>query len=81
MTKKGKSDKTTEIQPKTQPWIPLKKGLIVVGIVSIFLAIWVAWQTSASLPLGESILWGFIFGLSVWGVFGLFLLINRFFRR
>ncbi len=64
-----------------QPWIPFKTGLIVVGVVSVLLAIWTVITSNPELPLLERILWGVVFGFSIWLVFFFFLLINRLLRR
>jgi hypothetical protein len=51
------------------------------GIVSIGLAAWTAYQVSGDRPLMESILWGAVFGGSLWLVFFGFMLFNRWLRR
>ncbi|HUV15189.1 MAG TPA: hypothetical protein VMW28_01330 [Pelolinea sp.] len=64
--KNNKQEK--EIQRK--PWIPRKTGLVAMTIVSIALALWVGWQVVATEQnIGKGILWGLIFGGSIWLVF------------
>ena len=64
--KNNKQEK--EIQRK--PWIQWKTGLVAMTIVSIALAIWVAWQVIVTEDnIGKGILWGLIFGGSTWLVF------------
>ena len=64
--KNNKQEK--EIQRK--PWIQWKTGLVAMTIVSIALAIWVAWQViAAEQNIGKGVLWGLIFGGSTWLVF------------
>jgi peptidoglycan biosynthesis protein MviN/MurJ (putative lipid II flippase) len=63
------------------PWISMHSGLIVMGIVSIGLSIWTSFQITSDLSILQKILWGLIFGISVWLVFFGFLLLNRFLRR
>ena len=68
MSKKKK--KKSEPILERQPWIPEKTGLIAMTIVSLALAVWVAWQViSAENNIGKGILWGVIFGASIWLVF------------
>ena len=65
-TKNNKQEK--KIQRK--PWIQWKTGLVAMTIVSIALAIWVAWQVvAAEQNIGKGVLWGLIFGGSTWLVF------------
>ncbi|MEW6178726.1 MAG: hypothetical protein AB1522_02250 [Chloroflexota bacterium] len=80
---KNKTNSTKEQTPElnAQPWIPLKSGLMVVGIVSLLLAIWTVATSNPEIPLLERILWGVVFGGSIWLVFLFFLLINRLLRR
>ena len=64
--KNNKQEK--EIQRK--PWIQWKTGLLTMTIVSIALAIWVAWQVIVTEDnISKGILWGLIFGGSTWLVF------------
>ena len=65
-TKKNNTEK--EIQRK--PWIPWNTGLKLMTVVSIALAVWVGWQVIATEnDIGKGILWGLIFGGSIWLVF------------
>lgn len=63
------------------PWISMRSGLIVMGIVSLGLAVWTAYQASFTNSLINSILWGILFGGSLWLVFFGFMLFNRFLRK
>ena len=64
--KNNKQEK--EIQRK--PWIQWKTGLLTMTIISIALAILVAWQVIVTEDnIGKGILWGLIFGGSTWLVF------------
>lgn len=78
-----KAEQLAENEKKnlSDPWISMRSGLIVMGVISIGLAIWTAYQASADRPLTESILWGVVFGGSLWLVFFGFILFNRFIRR
>jgi hypothetical protein len=65
----------------SQPWISMRRGLIVIAITSILMAVLTAWQVIPSKGWVEGILWGLLFGALIWGVFFGNILINRFLRR
>ena len=52
-----------------QPWIPMRGGLIFMGVTSLALAVLVAWQTIPSTGWLEGILWGLLFGAMIWAIF------------
>jgi hypothetical protein len=79
--KKAEQSAQNEKKSLSDPWISMRSGLIVMGVVSIGLAIWTAYQVSGDRPLMESILWGAVFGGSLWLVFFGFMLFNRWLRR
>lgn len=62
-------------------WISLRTGFITITIVSLALATWTTLQATAVKGLGESILWGLAFGGSIWLIFLLAMLFNRWVRR
>jgi hypothetical protein len=64
-----------------QPWLSMKSAIIIMVIVSILLVILVTTQGSYEKPFLERFMWGLVFGGSVWIVFLLSLLINRFLRK
>ncbi len=79
-SKRRKIEKPAE-PPANKGWISPKRGLRAVAVVSILLALWTGWQFSHfSGPL-ESIMWGVIFGASIWLVAGIAYLVNRWLRR
>jgi hypothetical protein len=65
----------------SDPWLSMRTGLIGITIVSIALAAWTFWQTDPSIELIDRILYGLLFGGSVWFVFFGFYLFNRLIRR
>lgn len=82
--KARKKAEARETQSETDlfaPWISMRSGLIVMAIVSIGLAAWTAYQSYPQSSLVDSILWGVVFGGSLWLVFFGFMLINRFLRK
>jgi hypothetical protein len=64
-----------------QPWIPMRKGLIIIAITSVAMAVLTAWQVIPSRGWVEGILWGLLFGALIWAIFFGNILINRFLRR
>lgn len=50
------------------------------GITSVVVAVWMFFQGGSEVAFGEKLLWAFVFGVNVWIVFGLVLLMNRFLR-
>lgn len=69
-TTKNKTKKENEKEQQREPWIPRNTGFIAITIVSVVLAVWVAWQSiSGGNTLGKGILWGLVFGGSIWLVF------------
>jgi hypothetical protein len=65
-----KKDKKEENESLRKPWIERKTGLIAITVVSVALAVWTAWQIiAADGNVGKGILWGLIFGASIWLVF------------
>jgi hypothetical protein len=67
--------------PPAQPWISMQKGLRIVGLASIVMAILTAWEVVPVKGWLEGILWGLFFGGLIWGIFFGMLLFNRFIRR
>jgi hypothetical protein len=65
----------------SQPWISMRRGLIVIAITSVAMAVLTAWQVIPSKGWVEGILWGLLFGALIWAVFFGNILINRFLRR
>ncbi len=62
-------------------WLPTRTGLYILTFVSLVLAAWTTWQVSSALSPLESILWGLGFGASIWLVFALVFVVNRWLRR
>ncbi len=57
-------------QSLRQPWISRSTGFTAITVVSVAMAVWTAWQTvSGGGTLWNGILWGLIFGVSIWLVF------------
>lgn len=68
MAKKKKEQKPVPLERK--PWIEKAKGLRIITIVSLGLALWVGYQIlRTENDWGRAILWGAIFGGSTWLVY------------
>jgi hypothetical protein len=64
-----------------QPWISMRRGLIVMAVTSVTLAVWIASQVIPATGWLEGILWGLLFGGMIWAIFFGNILINKFLRR
>ncbi len=69
------------MNPVIQPWISLKTGRRIIGLVSIAIALLIAWQVTPQKGLADGVLWGAIFGGMIWLIFEGYALLNRFLRR
>ena len=81
MAKKSKKRKEERKDPLVQPWISMRRGLIIIAITSIAMAALTAWQVIPSKGWLEGILWGLLFGALIWAIFFGNLLITRFLRK
>ena len=64
-----------------QPWLSMRTGLTVMGVVSLGMAALTAYNAIPSVGIWEGILWGILFGGSLWLVFLIAFLFHRFMRR
>jgi hypothetical protein len=62
-------------------WITMGKGMRIITIVSVALGLWTSYNTVRALGWAEGLMWGFIFGGSIWLVFFLAFSVNRLLRR
>lgn len=82
MAKKPKNNQDEELRKRlNQPWLSMRRGLIIMTITSIAMAVLTAWQVIPSKGWLEGILWGLLFGGFVWAIFFGNILINKFLRR
>ena len=82
--KSSKETKEKDTKYASQPagaWIPMRTGLIIITIVSVVMAVLTAWQAVPVKGWVEGILWGVLFGGSIWVIFLGFLLYGRLFRK
>jgi hypothetical protein len=78
-SKKTKAEKTKD--PMSQPWISMRRGMIIMGFTSVAIAVLIAWQVIPSRGWLEGILWGLLFGVLIWAIFFGNILITRFLRK
>jgi len=72
-----------EIRKKlSDPWISMRNAIIVIVIVSVILAVWIAEQGNPNVPFWDRVLPPLVLAISIPVVAVLFYLINRYiFRR
>ncbi|HHH41823.1 MAG TPA: hypothetical protein ENK56_07440 [Chloroflexi bacterium] len=75
-SKKAPRRKLTE-----DAWMSWRTGLLLNGLVSLALALFVGWQVFPVGGLKEAVRWGLIAGLSIWVVFFLTLRFTLWIRR
>lgn len=67
---KKKKEKVPEVKFERKPWIEKTKGLSFIALVSLGLVVLVAYQIiRGSGDWGQGILWGLIFGVSIFLVY------------
>lgn len=82
MTKNPKKNKDEKLhEALNKPWISMRRGLTIMVITSIAMAVLTAWQVIPSRGWLEGILWGLLFGGFIWLIFFGNILINKFLRR
>jgi hypothetical protein len=78
--KKEKKQKVENF-PAPQPWLSMQRGMVIITITSIAMAVLTAWQVIPAKGWGEGLLWGLLFGAFIWAIFFGNLLVNRFLRK
>jgi hypothetical protein len=78
---KKKAEPEAPIESGRKGWITPKSGVTAIAIISILLAIWEGFQVSQFRSPLDSILWGLIFGATIWVIAGFAYAINRWIRR
>jgi hypothetical protein len=80
-SKEAKEKGTKYASQPAGAWIPMRTGLIIITIISVVMAVLTAWQAVPIKGWVEGILWGVLFGGSIWVIFLGFLLYGRLFRK
>ncbi len=63
-----------------EPWIPMRKGLMIIAITSVVMAVLTAAQVIPQRGWLEGILWGLLFGALIWVIFWGFYFFRRIFH-
>lgn len=63
-----------------EPWIKRSSGFQAMGLLSVVLAVFMAWQLYPTEGWGRAILWGIGFGVAIWAIFGASLAFNSWMR-
>lgn len=64
----------------SEPWLSKQTGLRAIGVISLLLAVFTAWQLWPAEGPFRAILWGLGFGVAIWAVFFLSLTFNNWVR-
>jgi hypothetical protein len=81
-TKKAPKAKQDELPVDfNKPWVSMRGGMIIMAIVSLALAVLIAWQVMPSNGWLEGIGWGLLFGAMIWAIFFGNLWISKKLRR
>ena len=67
----NKNDEQKALESMSKPWIQKRTGFIAISVLSVALMIFIAVQMIMQNPeeWPRAILWGFLFGGSIWVVF------------
>jgi uncharacterized protein YqhQ len=85
--KKDKEPKEKPLNPEeikkklSDPWISMRNAIIVIVIVSVILAVWIAVQGNPNVPFWDRVLPPLVLAISIPVVAVLFYLINRYIIR
>jgi hypothetical protein len=81
VTKTKKENTAKKSSPSAEPWISMRRGLIVITLTSIGMAVLTAWEVVPVKGWMEGILWGLLFGALIWVIFFGMIFFNRLIRR
>ena len=79
--KKEKENTAKKSSLPAEPWISMRRGLIVITLTSIGMAVLMAWQVVPVKGWMEGILWGLLSGVLIWIIFFGMIFFNRLIRR
>jgi uncharacterized membrane protein len=81
VAKTKKENTAKKSNSPAEPWISMRRGLIVITITSIGMAVLTAWEVIPVKGWMEGTLWGLLFGALIWVIFFGMIFFNRFMRR
>lgn len=73
-------EENESLRAKNDPWISKQLGIIIITIISLAMGIYTGTQTVPALGWLEGLLWAVGYGGSIWLVFMIALLFNRYVR-
>ncbi|MCB8966094.1 MAG: hypothetical protein H6660_04290 [Ardenticatenaceae bacterium] len=79
-----KKEKQEEVEvkiPLNEPWISRRNGFTTIGLLSLVLAVFMAWQLYPTEGLGRAIMFGLGFAVAIWVIFMVSLSFNTWVRR
>ncbi len=77
----GNKESNQKIKPGMEPWISMRRGIVIIAITSIGMAVLTAIQAVPVLGWVEGLLWSVLFGALIWVIFFGMNFFNRLFRR
>ncbi len=75
------SEKASGHKLTEEAWMSWRTGLLLNGLISLALALFVGWQVLPDGGLKEAVRWGLIAGLSIWVIFFVTLRFTLWIRR
>jgi hypothetical protein len=78
---KTKQQSQEEVPNLNEPWLSKRTGLIIMAVLSLGIAAFMAWNLEPSEGLFRAVLWGLGFAAAIWGIFGLSFAFNTWMRR
>jgi hypothetical protein len=81
--KQYKSASKDSVQkPERKAWVSPKDGIVIVTLASLFAGGFTAFKAAPALGWGEAILWGLLYGASIWIIFfAVIFIMGRVIRR
>ncbi len=68
-------------KPGMEPWISMRRGVVIIAVTSVGMAVLTAIQAVPALGWVEGLLWSILFGALIWVIFFGMNFFNRLFRR
>jgi hypothetical protein len=78
---KARHQNQAEVPNLNEPWLSKRTGLIIMAVLSLGIAAFMAWNLAPSEGIFRAVLWGLGFAAAIWGIFGLSFAFNTWMRR
>ena len=80
--KKAPAEKDNKIPSlKSEPWIPMRNGIIIISFTSVAMAVLTAFEAVPSKGWVNGLLWSLFFGALIWAIFFGLIFVNRLLKR